>query len=520
MEIDKAIAESSDRRLQAKFRHAVYVIQRAFALYPFDQVAFSFNGGKDSTVLLHLLRAGYYLHQLQLHPDHNSNSNSNGDQFTSIQNCPIRTIYFESPSAFPQINSFTFETASMYALPLERIQSDFKSGLEQLINQKPTKAIFLGTRIGDPNAVGQEQFSPSSTGWPPFMRVNPILDWSYRDVWSFILTCKVKYCSLYDQGYTSIGSIYDTVPNALLSISDGSEPKRNFKPAYMLLDGRLERAGRAKKSAPKLDKESDAVATIDNGGNNVDASTCTASIIVIGDEILFGAVDEKLGSALCKKLHGFGWQVSHISVVPNEIDAVAEEVELRKSTADMVFIFGALGPLHSDVSLAGVAKAFGVRLAPDEEFEEYLRQLIGNDYTGDRNEMALLPEGITELLHHRSLPVPLIKCKNVIVMAATNGDELETQWSCLLELPETPLSVKAPFISLLVNTMLSDVELAKVVSKLSIEFPDIHIVCHRTSRNGPVMISFIAKDKSRLDAARERLFSSLPEGAVCKVDSD
>lgn len=35
--------------------------------------------------------------------------------------------------------------------------------------------------------VGQEQFSPSSPGWPPFMRVNPILDWSYRSVYTLII---------------------------------------------------------------------------------------------------------------------------------------------------------------------------------------------------------------------------------------------------------------------------------------------------------------------------------------------
>uniref|UniRef100_J3KYG1 FAD synthase n=1 Tax=Oryza brachyantha TaxID=4533 RepID=J3KYG1_ORYBR len=234
MEVEAAVRASGDSVMRAKYGRAVYVVQRAFALYPFDEIAFSFNGGKDSTVLLHLLRAGYYLHRT---------SSGNGDQTDcTIQNCPMRTIYFEDPTAFPEINSFTYDTASTYGLPLETIRTDFKSGLEALLKEKPTKAIFLGTRNGDPNAVGQEQFSPSSPGWPPFMRVNPILDWSYRDVWSFLLTCKVNYCSLYDQGYTSIGSIHDTVPNAQLSDGPGV-----FKPAYMLTDGTLERAGRAKK---------------------------------------------------------------------------------------------------------------------------------------------------------------------------------------------------------------------------------------------------------------------------------
>jgi hypothetical protein len=68
-----------------------------------------------------------------------------------------------------------------------------------------------------------------------------------------------------------------------------------------------------------------------------------------------------------------------------QTDSVAEEIERCKSTDDavsvcgffnfepfqvwcngiddvQVFLVGGLGPLHSDISLAGVAKAFGVRL--------------------------------------------------------------------------------------------------------------------------------------------------------------
>jgi len=75
----------------------------------------------------------------------------------------------------------------------------------------------LGCRVlsdrGDPNAEGQEYFCPSSAGWPPFMRINPILDWSYVDVWGFLRHCQLPYCCLYDQGYTSLGGVHNTLPN-------------------------------------------------------------------------------------------------------------------------------------------------------------------------------------------------------------------------------------------------------------------------------------------------------------------
>lgn len=52
-------------------------------------------------VLLHILRAGYFLHK-------KGQNSANGD----LKDFPIRTIYFESPCAFPEINSFTYDTAA------------------------------------------------------------------------------------------------------------------------------------------------------------------------------------------------------------------------------------------------------------------------------------------------------------------------------------------------------------------------------------------------------------------------
>lgn len=502
MEIDSAINHCDDRRLKTKYSNAVNVIQRAFALYSIEEVAFSFNGGKDSTVLLHLLRAGFFLHKKE-----QNKSIAMSDGFTF----PIRTIYFESPSAFPEINSFTYETATAYNLQLDIIRQDFKSGLEELLRANPIRAIFLGVRIGDPTAVGQEQFSPSSTGWPPFMRVNPILDWSYRDVWAFLMTCKVPYCSLYDQGYTSIGSIYDTVPNTLLCVSDSSTSKEEYKPAYLLSDGRSERAGRVKKMSNKVCEKIAA----SNGLNNVESvnnRVLTASVIGVGDEILFGSVEDLLGPMLCKKLHSIGWTVTQFNVLRNDIDSVADGVEQRKSRNDMVFMYGGVGPLHSDVTLAGVAKAFGVRLAPDEEFEEYLTHIVDYQCTGNRNEMAQLPEGITELLDHGDLTVPVMKCGNVIILMATNPSELDKEWGCLIELSKSSGLLMLPelFISKHLETTLSDVEAAEPLSRLHMEFPDLHIGCYRKSRSGPIVVTIEGKEKVRIQSAVEALCKKFP----------
>lgn len=98
------------------------------------------------------------------------------------------------------------------------------------------EAIVIGTRRTDPHGGASLCFmrlyriadafaaklgfrNPTDPGWPRFERINAIIDWSYADVWTFLRALQVPYCSLYDQGYTSLGSTYNTFRNPALRVS-------------------------------------------------------------------------------------------------------------------------------------------------------------------------------------------------------------------------------------------------------------------------------------------------------------
>ena len=90
----------------------------------------------------------------------------------------------------------------------------------------------MGNRRTDPYSQNLTPICPSSEGWPVFTRVFPILDWNYLNVWQFLKSYNLEYCKLYDEGYTSLGEIDNSVKNPFLKIivNDGE----SYKPAYAL----------------------------------------------------------------------------------------------------------------------------------------------------------------------------------------------------------------------------------------------------------------------------------------------
>ena len=141
--------------------------------------------------------------------EYDANVDAGVDAGAEIQPMRPRVIYFDNKLEFPQIYDFVQATVEEYDLDMIAFKEGvgFVGGLKMLVEQNYLEplssssslssqslvraqphpmAFVLGTRESDPNAGKQGAFAPSSSYMPPFMRVNPILKWTYGHIWHFL----------------------------------------------------------------------------------------------------------------------------------------------------------------------------------------------------------------------------------------------------------------------------------------------------------------------------------------------
>ncbi|KAK9813658.1 hypothetical protein WJX73_002147 [Symbiochloris irregularis] len=502
MDVIDAVATSPDTSFKESFNAALECLIRTLDLYGPDGVAISFNGGKDSTVILHILRAAiqvYFSRQKSSAPEKGIGS--------------VRSFVFERSEDFDDIRHFVQDMDRQHHLQLETLRGDFKPGLETFLHKSKIKAIILGTRRGDPNAEGQDMFCPSSRGYPPFMRVNPVLSWSYSEVWTFLRTTGVPYCRLYDQGFTSVGSITNTFPNSALKKEDGT-----FAAAHLLADSRLERAGRASRD-------------IDIGGQPVSSSaslTRTAAIIIVGDEILNGKVGDTNTRFLCQELHAIGWHVAKVVVVPDERAVISAEVHAVSGTAEVVITSGGLGPTPDDVTMPAVADALNLPLTRNRALEERLRKRFGEEITAAHLKMAETPAGEVEAIDYtlsdgQPSPFPLIRCRNIYVLPGI-PELLRSKWKvvrqCLLQ--DGKLS---PFHDIVLRLTLADeTSIAPALNNVAASFSgSVSVGSYPVSEESDgarILLALQGKDLQQLNSAAAALKEALPPSCVVAEEHD
>ena len=210
---------------KAQVKKSLEIVNDALSQYSLNELGLSFNGGKDCLVMVILILAQMY--------------NRYGE--SKLQDS-ISSVYVKVADPFPQVDQFVDECAKAYPLQIHAHHMPMKEALTEYLKANPgIKAIYVGIRRADPYGQNLDYIQRTDHGWPDFMRIHPVLEWTYGQVWEFLRVIKVPYCSLYDLGYTSLGGVSTTVRNPDLS---DTNDEGTYKPAYMLLNESRERVGR------------------------------------------------------------------------------------------------------------------------------------------------------------------------------------------------------------------------------------------------------------------------------------
>lgn len=123
------------------------------------------------------------------------------------------------------------------------------------------------------------------------------------------------------------------------------------------------------------------------------------ALVTVGDELLAGDTVNTNASWLGSRLTARGATVERITVVPDRVADVARVVNEYRAEYDAVLVTGGLGPTHDDLTMEGVAAAFGRPVEENERALAWLAEEGGYDHEDLAAGTADLPAG-AEPLHN------------------------------------------------------------------------------------------------------------------------
>ncbi len=238
----------------------------------------------------------------------------------------------------------------------------------------------------------------------------------------------------------------------------------------------------------------------------------TAGIVIIGDEILSGKVHDDNSFFMAQELWSRGIQLCRISVIPDSIDEIAEEVKHFSEKFDYVFTSGGIGPTHDDITIEAISKAFNVQTIIDDTLKEFLLKR-DEELTPARLKMAEVPEG-SELITNDSLGFPLIKFRNIFIFPGI--PQLLRKKFIVIEnfFNEPQKYLKKVFINE------SESKIAPVLNGIVRQYENVKIGSYPfvDNRDYSIMITLESLDEKSLNQALENLLSHIPQEMLVRVE--
>jgi FAD synthetase len=239
----------------------------------------------------------------------------------------------------------------------------------------------------------------------------------------------------------------------------------------------------------------------------------TAGVVLIGNEILSGKVVDSNAAYLCRELRALGVEVRRITVVPDEVESIADEVRAQSAAFDVVFTSGGVGPTHDDVTMEGVARALDVCVVRNRHLVDLLTGYWEGHVTEARLKMAEVPEGAM-LVGSETLRFPAIIARNVHILPGVT-EIFRQKFDALRErFRDSPYHLACVFVDMGEGT------LADYLNDVPRCHPDLMLGSYPEFANPAykVKVTLESKDPALVDRAVAALLNRLPAAAVVRVE--
>jgi FAD synthetase len=238
----------------------------------------------------------------------------------------------------------------------------------------------------------------------------------------------------------------------------------------------------------------------------------TAGIIIIGDEILSGKIQDDNSFFMAQELWSHGIQLCRISIIPDSIDVIAEEVINFSHRFDYVFTSGGIGPTHDDITIEAISKAFDVSPVIDPTLKEFLERKQGNLST-EQLKMAEVPEG-AELVSDETLSFPLIKFRNIFIFPGIPQLLRKKFFAVEKIFHEPTIHLKKVYLNE------SESKVAPILNEIVKQYTNVKIGSYPVmdNRDYSVMVTLESLDNVSLKSAFENLLGSLSSDSLIRVE--
>jgi nicotinamide-nucleotide amidase len=168
--------------------------------------------------------------------------------------------------------------------------------------------------------------------------------------------------------------------------------------------------------------------------------TPRAAILVTGEEILQGRVQERNAGNLARSLEMRGVHVERVLIVGDGLRAVEDALrELVASGVDLVVVSGGLGPTHDDRTMEAVAGVAGRPLRVDAEAIEMvargraglraIESITEDTRRAVEEKQAMLPEGATAIPPAGTAPGCVLRYGGAVIVVLPGPPwELAAMW--------------------------------------------------------------------------------------------